>query len=1039
MNAPRCPAAVVALLLALLPTASAGDVPFGPPILIASPAGARSIAVADMDGDGDGDAVGAAFSAGTIAWYENTDGAGTAWSEHLIDGAAPNANAVHVIDLDADGDLDVLSAVNFGDEIAWHENLDGVGGTWVKRVISTDAAGALDVAAGDLDGDGTLDVLSASPFDDKIAWYRNDGGTWIENILTTSAEGATSVSVADMDGDGDLDAISSATFFGEVMWFENVFGDATAWGTRSIASGVGSAIQSHAADLDGDGDMDVASASQGPGLILWYENLTGDGLSWTSRPVSNNADFAQGVTSADFDGDGDMDILGAATADERVAWYENTEADGSVWLARPIQSGGSATTVSMGDVDGDGDLDALSASFVSASFSWHENRTIHRRALPVDRLGGPGTATDLRDTAGADIDGDGDLDVLSASLTGDHLIWWRNAGGATGWSTRVISDSAPGALLVAPADIDGDGDLDAISAYGGSTIAWHENLGGSGINWADVIIDGNVGSPRAVAGVDLDADGDVDVISCSFSGGSVLWHENTTGDGSSWSTHTVTALLSEARAVDSADIDGDGDVDLLSASSGDDRIAWYENGGGALSWTPRTISLLADDARDVIGADIDADGDIDAVASVAGVGDIIWYENAAGDGLTWTAHTLGSTSGPGPLRAIDLDGDGDVDLVSSSTGDEALRWHENLDGVGGTWAVHLLDDADTALGLDVGDLDGDGRPDLLTAESSGALGWFPDRGGQFGLPTEDMAPASLRDGRNTAMLAITLVHRGRLSDDPLELTQVVLRLEDRSGTALTSGEADALLASLVIYRDDGSGAFEAGLDELLTAIDTFDGLDPAELVVTFVDGDPRVRVGAEGSVTFFVVVTLSNDASQQTPNALRVVHVTEPSGALPDGATLSAGENAVHDIPLLLELTDTTTSSALTATDGWVNLGFGLAGTLGVAQLDGQGTLVADEPIEMSLANAPADSPVFLAVGFTQVNSPFKGGIFVPGIAPTGFLLLLTTDGNGEILVATPWPSSAPAGFSIFFQSWFADAGGPLGFASSNALSATTP
>ena len=77
-----------------------------------------------------------------------------------------------------------------------------------QRTISREADGATGVITADLDDDGDLDVLSASPLDDKIAWYRNvDGaGTFgAQQIITTSADGARSVFVADLDGDGVLD------------------------------------------------------------------------------------------------------------------------------------------------------------------------------------------------------------------------------------------------------------------------------------------------------------------------------------------------------------------------------------------------------------------------------------------------------------------------------------------------------------------------------------------------------------------------------------------------------------------------------------------------------------------------------------------------------------------------------------------------------------------------------------------------------------------------------------------------------------------
>ena len=77
-------------------------------------------------------------------------------------------------------------------------------GFGVQQVITTATDGAESVYATDLDGDGDMDVLSASSGDDKIAWYENlgSGNFGPQQVITTAADGATSVYAADLDGDG---------------------------------------------------------------------------------------------------------------------------------------------------------------------------------------------------------------------------------------------------------------------------------------------------------------------------------------------------------------------------------------------------------------------------------------------------------------------------------------------------------------------------------------------------------------------------------------------------------------------------------------------------------------------------------------------------------------------------------------------------------------------------------------------------------------------------------------------------------------------
>ena len=94
------------------------------------------------------------------------------------------------IDIDGDGDVDALTASLFDDTIAFYENVDGVGGSWTKHVISTTASSAMSVFGIDVDGDGDVDALSASPHDDTIAFYENTYSACVsstKHVLSTPA------------------------------------------------------------------------------------------------------------------------------------------------------------------------------------------------------------------------------------------------------------------------------------------------------------------------------------------------------------------------------------------------------------------------------------------------------------------------------------------------------------------------------------------------------------------------------------------------------------------------------------------------------------------------------------------------------------------------------------------------------------------------------------------------------------------------------------------------------------------------------------
>ena len=183
------------------------------------------------------------------------------------------------------------------------------------------------------------------------------------------------------------------------------------------------------------------------------------------------------------------------------------------------------------------------------------------------------------------------------------------------WPQQVITTDADIATSVYAEDLDGDGDADVLSAsYIDDKIAWYENLGGGRFSAQQVITIAADGA-RSVYAEDLDGDGDADVLSASERDDKIAWYENQ-GGGSFSSQQVITTAADSARSVYAEDLDGDGDADVLSAWTGterDDKIAWYENQGGGSFSSQQVITTAADSARSVYAADLDGDGDADVL------------------------------------------------------------------------------------------------------------------------------------------------------------------------------------------------------------------------------------------------------------------------------------------------------------------------------------------------------------------------------------------------------------------------------------------
>ena len=333
-----------------------------------------SLYIADIDGDGKEDLLSSFSGSGSkIGWYKN-EGQGNFGDQQIITLEGSSIKSVYAADLDGDGDLDVLSTQNNGHQnVAWYKN-DGQGNFGDRIIITTDINGGQDVFVADLDGDGDLDVISASH--NKIAWYKNDGhGNFGEQrIITTRADNARSVFTADLDGDGDLDILSASSNDDKIAWYKND-GQGNFGEEQIITTNADGALAVYAADLDGDGDVDVLSASRNDDKIAWYKN-DGHGNFSTERIITINADKAADVYAADIDGDGLIDVISAS--ENNVSWYKNSgnpNLKDGLFSSQHIISTDVILpwSVNATDVDGDGDIDVFISDIETNEIIWYEN------------------------------------------------------------------------------------------------------------------------------------------------------------------------------------------------------------------------------------------------------------------------------------------------------------------------------------------------------------------------------------------------------------------------------------------------------------------------------------------------------------------------------------------------------------------------------------------------------------------------------------------------------------------------------------------
>ncbi len=311
---------LLALLLAPLAVQATPGAPAVAPsaafqrIVLTSDYLAEGVAAGDLDRDGDLDVV-----VGPL-WFEGPDFT----TRHELGPVVPAPLLGYAStffsfceDVDLDGWVDVVQIGLPGSAATWARNPAGARAHWARTTLFG-AVGTESPLLVDLDGDGTSELLCASV--DRLGYAERvpgaPGAPWTFHPITAALGPLTflhGLGAGDVDGDGDLDVL---TAFGWLEQPASLAGDPL-WAFHSAPFGLGGA-QMFVDDVDGDGDGDVVTslAAHGYGLS-WFERVP-RGPSWIERkilPAPNGLSFSQlhGLALADVDGDGLRDIVAGKT------------------------------------------------------------------------------------------------------------------------------------------------------------------------------------------------------------------------------------------------------------------------------------------------------------------------------------------------------------------------------------------------------------------------------------------------------------------------------------------------------------------------------------------------------------------------------------------------------------------------------------------------------------------------------------------------------------------------------------------------------
>ncbi len=542
-----------------------------------------------------------------------------------------------------------------------------------------------------------------------------------QQIISNTFDYANCVKTADIDGDGDLDVISSSQLGNKVAWFENLDAN-TSFGSENVISNTESKPYYIAVeDFDGDGDKDVATASSASDKITWYKNSDGHGTFILGNVITSNADQVNCLYAADFENDGDIDIVSSSYGDNKIALYKNT-GNGTFETQIISTSAQGAYYVYGADLDGDLDLDIISASKTDSKIAWYKNKdgNFSSEIIVSSSLIG------AQCVVASDIEKDGDLDLVCSAVNTDKLVYFLNNNGTFGTENLITTNlSDPKDLKCDDIDNDGDNDL-VVAAWGSDEILWYDNIDNTGNFSAKYSVSNLADGADDVCLSDIDNDGDLDILSASNYDDKVAFYlNNINGDAVFCDITEVQDIGSNAIAIFAADLDNDDDLDLISASNYDDKISWHQNIDGFGNFdTEIIITDSFEKAYDVFADDIDIDNDLDIIAVSSELNKIIWFENISN--TFTTQHEISSnTNGFYQIKAFDIDNDGDKDIICK--GSENLSWFENTNGLGTFSTEHLITTRLHMGDFYIADLNGDGNLDIVAA-SYDRIEWFMNDG-----------------------------------------------------------------------------------------------------------------------------------------------------------------------------------------------------------------------------------------------------------------------------------------------------------------------
>ncbi len=289
------------------------------------------------------------------------------------------------VDVNRDGYVDLISAGWQEDGIFYYENQKTPGVQWPKKLIAPSRA-TEGLAAGDIDGDGSLDLVAAHFSPSSIFWVNVKGGTAVRREVGKEGDGH-GAGIGDVDGDGKKDILTVRGWWRQVDIASDKWEWMPEWNVNNLAG-----FEMVVYDVNGDKRNDVIYGHGHSYGLYWFEqgkDAAGK-RTWTKRVIDESYSQIHNVKLVDLDGDGAPELLAGkryrghnekdpGSFDPLAIYYYKIDAAKGTFTRHTVSynsTAGAGTQFAVVDLDADGDLDILTAG--KTGQYWFENMSVSR-------------------------------------------------------------------------------------------------------------------------------------------------------------------------------------------------------------------------------------------------------------------------------------------------------------------------------------------------------------------------------------------------------------------------------------------------------------------------------------------------------------------------------------------------------------------------------------------------------------------------------------------------------------------------------------